>query len=409
MKRILVVANDFPFPPAHGAAVDMWNRILNLREMGYTVDLLATVKDTPDDIRLNEVRKHVENLWVVHRNSNIRSLLSLVPFQVRSRATLEHVNIDHRFDGIILEADYVAFFLKNPAARGAKLILRVHNEQVSYFRELAEGAAGWLKKLYFYSESFKFRFFSQLVMRKCDLIWFISDSDREEQVQRHPSDDKKFLFLPTHVSPRDLKPFSGNGNTALFIGGLTISHNSDSVKWYIKNVHPQLADLKEYAFQVAGRTAGRPIPELRNLAQRNPGVLLEEDPVVLDWLYEHSAVFVNPVIRGAGIKVKVVQAIQAGVPVVSTSMGIEGTGFKDSVHVLVADTPKAFAECVRSVITEPGLAEFLVHNAQSFLRERYDMKINMHQTLSQLLSPHQDSLETADNMGPVAPSGGYGN
>jgi hypothetical protein len=90
-------------------------------------------------------------------------------------------------------------------------------------------------------------------------------------------------------------------------------------------------------------------------------------------------------------------------------MGIEGTGFKDSVHVLVADTPKAFAECVRSVITEPDLAEFLVHNAQSFLRERYDMKINMHQTLSQLLSPHQDSLETADNMGPVAPSGGYGN
>jgi len=53
-------------------------------------------------------------------------------------------------------------------------------------------------------------------------------------------------------------------------------------------------------FQVAGRTAGQPIPKLKQIVQQHNNVFLEEDPIVLDGLYENAAVFVNPVIRGAG-------------------------------------------------------------------------------------------------------------
>jgi polysaccharide biosynthesis protein PslH len=388
MKKLLVVANDFPYPPAHGAAVDMWNRVLILREMGYGVDLVATVNEIPGEDRMQTVRNHVENLWVVPRQSGVRSMLSFLPFQVRSRIDLQDVHLDQRYDGVILEADCVAPFLKNPAVRQSRLILRIHNEQVGYFRDLAQGSKNWLKKLYFYSESFKFRFFSLPVMRKCDLLWFISDSEREEHGRRNPQDARKSYFLPTHVSPTELRPFVAAGKTltALFIGTLTISHNSDSVVWYIEKVHPLLSNLRDYSFQIAGRTAGRPIPMLKALVRQSNEVFLEEDPVVLDDLYAKTSVFVNPVIRGAGIKIKVVQALQAGLPVVSTSMGVEGTGFKDSVHVLVADTPEEFAGCVRRLLTDPALAEFLVRNAQDFLRERYDMKSNMQNTLSRILS-----------------------
>ena len=73
-------------------------------------------------------------------------------------------------------------------------------------------------------------------------------------------------------------------------------------------------------------------------------------------------------------------------PVVTTSMGVEGTGFKDSIHLLVADTAQEFADCVRKLLIEPNLAESLVRNAQAFLTERYDMKTNMKKTLSEILS-----------------------
>ncbi|MFP5231718.1 MAG: glycosyltransferase family 4 protein [Acidobacteriota bacterium] len=385
MKRLLVVANDFPYPPTHGAAVDMWNRILILREMGFQVDLLATVREAPVNDAVDAVRERVGTLWTTPRRAGLRSLLSVQPFQVRSRSGLREVEIAQPYDAVLLEAEYVAPFLDNPAAKGAKLILRVHNEQVGYFRDLADGAASWLKKLYYLSESLKFRPFTRKIAQRCDLLWFISDSEREDHVRRFPQDARKSFFLPTHVNPSDLHPFSGAGKKALFIGSLTISHNTDSVEWYIANVHPRLNDVPDYAFQIAGRTAGGSVAGLRNLVQRTAGAALEENPETLDGLYREAAVFVNPVIRGAGVKIKVVQAIQAGVPVVSTSMGIEGTGFLDRVHVLVGDSPSSFADCVRRVLTEPGLAESLVGNAQAFVRERYDMKSNMQKALSGLL------------------------
>lgn len=375
--RILVVANDFPYPPSHGAAVDMWTRILILIEMGYTVDLLVSVREIPNEDRLKIVRQHVRNLWVVPRRGGLRSLWSIYPFQVRSRFDLRDVMLGHRYDVIILEAEYVAAFLNNSAAHQARLILRVHNEQVRYFRELAEGCASWWKKLYYYSESFKFLFFSPTVLRKCDFLWFISDSERREHIRKHHQDKEKSMFVPTHVNPSGLRPYSSSGRTVLFIGTLTISHNSDAIAWYVEKVHPLLNDLVGYSFQVAGRTADQPITILKGLIEGQMNVSLEENPIVLDGLYQRAAVFVNPVIRGAGVKVKVVQALEAGLPVVSTSMGIEGTGFSDSIHLLVADTPQEFADCVRRLLLQPDLAKTLVRNAQAFLAERYDMKANM--------------------------------
>lgn len=387
MKSILVVANDFPYPPDHGAAVDTWALILILAEMGYSVDLLASVRELPDKDRMQVMRERVGNIWVVPRRCGPRSALSFVPFQVRSRIDLRDVAISQRYDALILGADYVAPFLKNPAATGAKRILRIHNEQISYFRELAEGAANLLKKYYYFSESFKYRFFASSMMKACDSLWFISDSDRQNHVQENPQDDRKSFFLPMHVDSSGMQPYRAEGRTVLFLGSLTITHNTDSVEWYVREVHPLLSDVEGYSFQVAGRTAGQPVPFLQQMVQQNRNVSLIENPVVLDDIYGGAAVFVNPVIRGAGFKVKLIHALQAGLPVVTTSMGVEGTGFKDSVHLLVADTPREFANCVRKLLTDPDLAESLVRNAQAFLAERYDMKASMQKALSKILSP----------------------
>lgn len=386
MKSILVVAMDFPYPPGHGSAVDMWARVLVLKEMGYRVDLLATVNEPPGEELIQFVRSQVGNLWILPRRRGLQSALSLLPFQVRSRIDLQTIPLDQYYDAVLLESEYVAAFLKNPAAQKAKIILRVHNEQVSYFREFAEGTTNWLKKMYYYSESMKFRRYSARVMRTCDLLWFISDNERQAYAQKSPQNDSKSFFVPTHVKPTDLRAYAAGRRTALFIGTLTISHNSDAVSWFIDKVHPLLSDLEGYAFQVAGRTAGQPIPALKQLIEQHANAFLEVDPVVLDGLYENAAVFVNPVICGAGVKVKVIQALQAGMPIVSTSMGVEGTGFKDSEHLLIADTPEEFATCVRKLILEPGLAESLVRNAQKFLAEKYDMKVCMGGVLSEVLA-----------------------
>jgi len=64
-----------------------------------------------------------------------------------------------------------------------------------------------------------------------------------------------------------------------------------------------------------------------------------------------------------------------GLPVVSTTVGCEGLAVQDGVHLLIADTPKAFAQACARVLQDKKLAQELAHNARQLILERYDAQI----------------------------------
>src|ERR1700756_4946248 len=100
MVRILFVANDFPYPPDHGAAVDMWNRISILKRLGFAVDLIATVKSHPKPEHISVIRPFVQDLWIVERNRGLSTMLTLEPFQVRSRSALRNIPLRESYDAV---------------------------------------------------------------------------------------------------------------------------------------------------------------------------------------------------------------------------------------------------------------------------------------------------------------------
>jgi len=77
-------------------------------------------------------------------------------------------------------------------------------------------------------------------------------------------------------------------------------------------------------------------------------------------------------LHGAGVKLKVVDAIINGLPVVSTTVGAEGSGLHNRQHLLIADDPVPFAACVREVLLNPVLGQELVREAQQYMTEHYD-------------------------------------
>lgn len=387
MSSVLIVANDFPFPPNHGASADMWERLLVFKGLGIQVDLLASVREMPDEDALRTVRDQVRNMWIVPRRRGLGSFLSLTPFQVRSRADLKNANTRSDYDAVVLEAEHVGAFLQNPAAQHTRLILRIHNDEARYFRELAMGSGPLWKKIFYAVESFKFRAFSPYVQRTCDALWFISDFERREYLRVHSEDAKKAIFLPPHVRIDSMRPFCAKNETALFVGTLTIPHNADAISWYISEIHPLLSESEGYSFVVAGRAGGNPITDLKVRIQGCGNIALIEDPIELGEIYEQSGVFVNPVRRGAGVKLKIIHALAAGLPVVSTSAGVEGTGLEHNRHILIADSSAQFASCVRELLGNRRKAEFLVRNAQEFLAAKYDTRTNLERAMPEVFCP----------------------
>jgi len=352
----------------------MWWRIQTLKKLGFRVDVVATVKSMPPEEDIQALKAEVDQLSIIQRQRGFKSAAGALPFQVQSRAALQTVALSNEYRAVVMEAEHVASILQNPSLRAHKRILRLHNDEVRFFQELSKSSKNLLRKAFYQSEAVKFRVLSRKIMSRCDALWFISDYERKQYVKKHPADRKKAFFVPPRVDCNAMRRQSLEGCRVLFIGTLALANNSSAVEWYVSRVHQLLCDVVGYNVVVAGNTVGKSTGVLKRAVAPYPNITLIENPKEIESLYGRAAVFVNPVLRGAGLKLKTIDAIQAGMPIVTTSTGVEGTGLVHGKHLLIADSPRSFADCVRTLLHDKPLARTLVAAAQKFVAREFDQE-----------------------------------
>jgi glycosyltransferase involved in cell wall biosynthesis len=363
----------------------MWGQVQTLKRLGFGVDLAVTVKTMPLEKDIRAVSSQVDTLMIVERHSGLRAAVSVDPFQVRSRDGLLTLPFSGEYQAVVLMAEHVAAVLDNPSLRTKKCILRLHNNETRFFQELSKSSKSWFQKLFYQSEAAKFRIFSPRLMAQSHALWFISDYERKEHVRRHPEDSAKAVFVPPLVDFNSMCSQPLQGYSVLFLGTLALANNVSAIEWYASKVHSSLCDLADYRFVIAGNTRGGSIRRVTNIVRRHPNMVLYENPSSTHELYREAAVFVNPVFRGAGLKMKTIEAIQAGVPVVTTSIGIEGTGLAHRKHLLIADTACDFARSIRTLFHDRAMAAELVASAQNFLKQEFDQPRIIDSSLSAVL------------------------
>ena len=107
------------------------------------------------------------------------------------------------------------------------------------------------------------------------------------------------------------------------------------------------------------------------MAGQTPGVNLHGYVADANPFWIHSGVLAVPLLSGGGVRVKILEAMAMGLPIVSTTVGCEGLEVKDGVHLLIADTPKDFARACASVLQDKELARKLAQNARQLMRHHH--------------------------------------
>jgi glycosyltransferase involved in cell wall biosynthesis len=166
----------------------------------------------------------------------------------------------------------------------------------------------------------------------------------------------------------------------LFVGGFQHLPNVDAVQWFVQEVWP-IVHAAEPAMRV--RIVGSQMPsKLQNLDV--PGVEILGFVQDLDDLLSQSRISIAPLRYGAGVKGKINQAMAHGLPVVATSMAVEGMNLLHEEHVLVADTPQDFARELLRLYSDGALWNALVINGKGNIRRTFSREIAK-QTLNRLL------------------------
>jgi glycosyltransferase involved in cell wall biosynthesis len=186
----------------------------------------------------------------------------------------------------------------------------------------------------------------------------------------------------TAVPMRDVLPETPS---LLVMGSLSYSANVEAVVYLEREILPRLTH-RDATAAVVGIS---PPPRVHRIARRSGGRIVVTGFVESTRPYlERSRVLVVPLRYGGGTRLKILEALAAGLPVVSTSIGCEGLGLEHEHDVLIADDPAAFARCVDRVLADDDLCHRLAKNGRLTAERRFDWSQiggAMHEVLSQVV------------------------
>mgnify|MGYP000174575900 CR=1 FL=1 len=263
-RRFHVVSLQVPFPPDYGGVIDIYYKLKALKKMGYETWLHTFQYDRSRAEQLNEVAARV-SYYPRHR-SVIRQL-SHIPYIVSSRhcsKLLDDLLSDNA--PILFEGLHCCAFLSDKRLKDRIKLVRTHNIEHEYYKELSRKTSGW-KKLYYELEAVKLAKYEKILLH-ADAILAISESDRCYFSSRYPQ--IPVSLLPAFHAYAEVAPAGPKENYILYHGNLSVEENIEAAEYLLRQVaHTRhIMDIRRKKSPGNTRSAGR--TDTRRTTHRQP-------------------------------------------------------------------------------------------------------------------------------------------
>lgn len=206
------------------------------------------------------------------------------------------------------------------------------------------------------------------IFSKVDKVFYPSSVEVTEVKSLSPETDVSALPLFLLEEP-DLKQDNHESrNDLLFVGGFGHPPNVDAVQWFVKAIMPQLLSKQpDLKLNIVGSNVPDAIQNLESEHVIVHGFLSDE---ALTKLYQEVRIVVVPLRFGAGVKGKVLEALQHGVPIVTTSIGAEGIPDADKV-MRIADTEEAMSRDILELYEDPELRQKYINRYPDYINTHF--------------------------------------
>lgn len=376
--KILIVSNSLPYPPHDGETLRLFNLLKHLSDE-HEISML-TFLDHPDSAKYKEqVNPYCANLSTLLTKQNYTIFnkfiyhLSLYPYSVVKKysklmkelvkATIEknNYNIIH-FDGIGM----LPYGLSIQAI--PKIAFAADAVSLYFLRNIAIEKRLYKKFLYLI-EFIKMKQYEKNLYQMFQRCVIVSETDKTALQQHCPN--AKLSVVPNGVDTDYFNPthIGEDFPSILFSGNMDYPPNVRAVLWFVQKVLPLLKkDIPDVKFYIVGRNPSRELDHLRNDKQIIITGFVDDIRPYLD----RATVFVCPMISGAGIKNKLLEAMSMEKAIIASSLSLQGIpGVKYNQCILMADKPMEFYEGIVSLLRNPGSRHELGITARKFVMDNY--------------------------------------
>lgn len=365
LLKVLFVSPVVPYPPDTGGKIRTFRLLRELRGRAE-VHLLAVHESEAARAELVHLEQHCASCrgfpraqpgaWLRWTRPKLERWFHSPALAAALREELAR----GAFDLVHLDEMLLARVPPQPA--GVPVIVHHHKLDTALHARLP-GAGGWLQRF----DRLKLRRLEAAAVARHPFHVLASAEDALRLRERHPG--LRTAVVESGFDPEYFRPPSAPRarDELVFLGSMDYAPNVDGLAWFLREVLPMIhAERPGVVVNVVGSS---PTAEVRELAGAGVRVLGRVDDV-----RQHlgrASVLVVPLRIGGGTRVKIVEAIGMGTPVVTTSIGAEGLELRDPDHVAIADGAPAFAASVLAVLTDPAAAEARARRAREFALGRY--------------------------------------
>lgn len=382
--RVLFLSTWFPFPLSQGSKIRAYYLIRAIARKHSTA-LISFAEAPIQSSWLEHIQQYCSPVKLVEKNpfaitriDNMRGWLSTRPSSVRSAYSNEMAALVRQFaekwkPDIIVAFTFVmgAYALE---VRGASSIIDVDNYMSRMLFESYKEAKGLRISARRYVAWRKFKNYEKWLYRQYDRCLVTTESDRDLLSMQLGLSPDKIYAIPNGVDTDYNFPTSEQPeeNSLVFNGSLRYQANFDAIAYFLRDIFPFIYNENPLVhLSITGRNDGTPVEQLPNIDRVNfTGYLDDIRPVV-----RKSWICIVPLRIGGGTRLKILEAMALGTPVVSTSKGAEGLGVIPGEHILIADDPGEFAGQVTQLLKNPQLRQFLSFNASQFVKEKYEWEM----------------------------------
>lgn len=365
--KILLVSLFLPHPKAPHAGGRYVYELLRHLSAGHEVDL-ATRHEEGEAHLLDDLRPLCRTLYPhPYRTCAKRGLLdklALVGSYLTFSRAADRLVAFGDYDLVQVEWVESAILINHYRA---PMLLDAHDVMTKPFTRRA-GEAGGLAGVTARLTASLVKRVELSIMGRFDRVITLSEFDREFLLRIWPGAPVSTVPIPAGMDLAGAE-YGRRPGTILFLASFKYRPvNVQAALWFYRQVFPLVREkVPQARFVIAGYG---PPAELTALAD-DPQVEVAGYVDDLDRCHKEAAVFVAPILTGGGIIVKLLDALAAGTPTVSTTFGNEGVGGVNERDLLVADGPAEFAAAVVRLLLDTAYAERLGRNGQRFVREHY--------------------------------------
>jgi len=382
--RILFLSQLLPLPLDAGPKIRAYYVLRHLVETGHDVKVLCFVRpsDRAADIEslsalcgpVETVPLRRSRLRDVH--AGVNSFIGGTPFLIQRdqipamSARLRQMLTSNSFDAVHADQLWMA-----PYAASCDVGLKVLDQHNAVFKvpeRLAQHHPNPVVKALLRREAARLETFEHDTCESFDRVVWVSADDREAFPFDGRRPHARHAVIPIAVDPVERQPVPRSKPFRVtFLGGMHWPPNAEGARWFAERCWPQISiAVPDAVLTVIGK--GR----LSDLAGRGAADRVTVTGYVADlerYLTE-TAVFVVPLLTGAGMRVKILDAWCWGVPVVSTAIGAEGIHVRHGDNMLVADESDAFASYVIEVLRDPMLSRRVGEGGRATVEALYDWR-----------------------------------